>query len=264
MNQFNFCNCNGYNPNCIYCVTYKRKITPSNFQIKQPQKQYTIQNPININKHTDQRINFVNHNNLHYRNSSIDQHRYNNISQHSNITMDNRYKNNYRQDEEYYSDEEETNPESEEDDELPYYNDYSQRSNFSNSEEKKYNTQYNNYSSIDNRSTITSRNNNILSSQSVTGNQHNKLYNQQSWNEDPNHGLKGRTASDIEKERSKMEIDSSNQRYLKSKDKSFIELNTREYDDEDLYDCVEVGDKYKNYNYKKTADELAKERNFLN
>ena len=36
------------------------------------------------------------------------------------------------------------------------------------------------------------------------------------------------------------------------------------YDDEDLYDCVEVGDKYKNYNYKKTADELAKERNFLN
>jgi len=69
-------------------------------------------------------------------------------------------------------------------------------------------------------------------------------------------------AQTIEKERSRgLEIDRNQQSLLKDKQSQFFEFNTRDYDDDDEFEVLQVEeDEYKNYNFKKNSDDLMIER----
>jgi hypothetical protein len=70
----------------------------------------------------------------------------------------------------------------------------------------------------------------------------------------------------IEKERSRgIEIDRNQQSLLKNKETQFFEFNTRDYDDEDEFEVLQVEEEeYKNYNFKKNSDDLMIERSRFN
>jgi hypothetical protein len=70
----------------------------------------------------------------------------------------------------------------------------------------------------------------------------------------------------IEKERNRgLQIDMNQQTLLKDKESQFFEFNTRDYDDEDEFEVLQVEDEaYKNYDFKKNSDDLMIERSRFN
>jgi hypothetical protein len=324
--SFNFCNCQSYNPNCIYCVTYKRNMNGSRIvsgnNISNNQNMVRNDNYRDFVSGRSQRDQDLNGYRDETRIPTYGIHSpfahtrvmsNNHIQTPSRIPVTNqnvyqspgllasemlgaptnrcsaapsfgtkrewgrirdpeqRYNNqrNWKQNAPSYSDDspdtgsgEEEEGEEEEDDELPYY---TSECDTPPSLRKSSSLSLREDGSPirDSEQTKFVRENDSRFYAPQKGKRENQVsYNDRRLEENTRE-LYRLSASDIEKERSKMEIDSSNQRYLKSKDKSFIEVNTRDYDDDDVYDCVQVEDKYKNYNYKKSADELTKERNFL-